>query len=413
MRRLPALLSLCLVVVAGGRLLAQAPAPDGLLNPGAESGCCGYTCDCPSGPCFYASAEYLLWWIKAAPVPVPLLTASGDPVNNPRAIIGQPTTQILFGGRDYDFGPFAGGRVTAGWQLAPGLALEGSGFLLEQQARSFSVRSDAIGNPVLATPFFDAVNNREFSSFYSLPTPDGGSAGFVINQASQLWSAESNLSARVVDSDMLNLNLVMGFRYLDLREKLRIDDVATFFAPTEIFQLATFPSFSTFPAFDEFKTRNQFYGGQLGAQAELHWGAVSLGFLTQVALGSTHEVLRIDGATQALPPGATASALTVPGDAFALLSNIGRVTHNEFTVVPEVRLSLAYQLTDWLSVFAGYNFLYVSNVLRPGDQIDPRWNPSLIPTFGLNPSGPALPAAILHQTDFFAHGLNFGVGVRF
>src|SRR5947207_9773099 len=66
------------VALLGQAALAQEPAPaaDPVPLP-VEVG---------NGPRFYASAEYLLWWIKSAPVPAPLLTASSDPVNNPRAI---------------------------------------------------------------------------------------------------------------------------------------------------------------------------------------------------------------------------------------------------------------------------------------------------------------------------------------
>lgn len=365
------------------------------------------------GPRFYSSYEYLLWWIKAAPVPAPLLTTSSDPVNNSRAILGQPTTTVLFGGRDYDYGPFSGGRLTVGWQLSDVVGIEGSGFLLEQRHREFATASDSVGNPVLATPFFDAVNNTEFSSFYSLPTPTGGRAAFVIDLSSRVWGAETNLTAQVIDNDAFRLKMLGGFRFLDVRERLSLRDVATFFAPTFIFDQAVFPAFSSFPAFNDFDTRNQFYGGQLGTQIDFRVGRFTLGALTKVALGSTHERLSITGATLSLPPGATVSALTVPGDAYALLSNIGVYTRNVFTVVPEVGLNLDVQVTQRVNLFVGYSLLYVSNVLRPGDQIDRRWNAALIPTFGIPPTGPAFPTALVQDSDLFLHGLNFGLGVKF
>ncbi|MBY0525749.1 MAG: BBP7 family outer membrane beta-barrel protein [Gemmataceae bacterium] len=369
--------------------------------------------DCAKERCFYASAEYLLWWLKASPVPAPLLTTSTDATTNPRAILGLPGTVVLFGGQSYDLAPSSGGRVTAGWQLSSVVAVEASGFLLQSQSRRFSVRSDAVGNPVLATPFFDAVNNQEFSSFYSLPTPTGGSAAFEFQLTNRLWGAEANATARVFQNDCVRLNVLAGFRYVDLQERLRIRNAATFFGATDIFQVASFPPFSQFPGFDDFDTRNQFYGGQLGAQLDVQRGKFLFCGQVKVALGAMHQVVTIAGSTGAIPPGSSASVLSVPGDSYALLSNIGRTTQNEFAVVPEVRLSVGYQITEHVNVSVGYNFLYLSDVLRPGDQIDRRVNAALIPTFGIAPPGALLPAVPLKSSDFFAHGINFALGVQF
>jgi hypothetical protein len=341
------------------------------------------------------------------------LTASRDPVNNPRALLTEPSTVVLFGGRDYDFGAFSGVRATAHWRLNDCVGLEAEGFLLEQQVRNFRVRSDAIGNPALATPFFDVLNNQEFSSFYSLPTPGGGAAGFALRLTSQLWGAESNLTAEVWRDDSLRLRLLAGFRYLEVEEGLFLDDVALFFAPTDIFRIASFPAFSTFPAFNEFGTNNQFYGGQLGAQAEYRCGRWQVEGQVKVALGGVREVLRINGGTGAIPPGSQASVLKVPGDSFALSSNIGRHSQSEFAVLPEVRLNIGIWLTAYLHAFIGYNFLYLSEVLRPGETIDRRWNRTLIPTFGLAPTGPALPVPLFRSSDIHAHGLNLGLGLHF
>ena len=71
--------------------------------------------------------------------------------------------------------------------------------------------------------------------------------------------------------------------------------------------------------------------------------------------------------------------------------------------------------TSNLTAFAGYSFLYLSSVARPGDQIDRSVNPTLIPTnpsFGV-PFGPPRPAPIFNHTDFHAHGVNLGLGLAF
>src|SRR5262249_4777946 len=75
-----------------------APAqPVGLPSP-VEASCC-------EGRHVTFEADYLMWWLKPAPTP-PLLTTSADP--NDLGIIGNPTTTILFGGKDTSFSQASG-----------------------------------------------------------------------------------------------------------------------------------------------------------------------------------------------------------------------------------------------------------------------------------------------------------------
>ena len=56
------------------------------------------------------------------------------------------------------------------------------------------------------------------------------------------------------------------------------------------------------------------------------------------------------------------------------------------------------EFSPWLRVWVGYDFIYISDVLRPGHQVN-----SAGLAFGPTPN----------HTDFWAQGVNFGVGVRF
>jgi len=67
------------------------------------------------------------------------------------------------------------------------------------------------------------------------------------------------------------------------------------------------------------------------------------------------------------------------GGLLALPSNIGTQTRNRFAVIPELGVKVGYQLTDHIRVYAGYNFLYASSVVRPGNQIDPVINRAQLP----------------------------------
>jgi hypothetical protein len=63
----------------------------------------------------------------------------------------------------------------------------------------------------------------------------------------------------------------------------------------------------------------------------------------------------------------------------------------------------------------GYSFLYWSNVVRPGDQIDRTVNFTQVPIDPTNGplSGSARPALMPRQNDFWAQGFNFGIEIQF
>src|SRR5262245_9985124 len=63
---------------------------------------CEPCCDSCCGPRLWVSAEYLLWWIKDGPFPVPLATTGSATDPTPGAL-GQPGTTVLFGGSNVDF----------------------------------------------------------------------------------------------------------------------------------------------------------------------------------------------------------------------------------------------------------------------------------------------------------------------
>jgi hypothetical protein len=134
----------------------------------------------------------------------------------------------------------------------------------------------------------------------------------------------------------------------------------------------------------------------------------------KVALGVTRQEVDIAGATVLFDPAGSPSAVE-PGGVQALTSNIGNYRQDEFAVVPEVGVNVAAEVMPGLRVWAGYTFLYWSNVVRPGDQIDPALNPGLVPTdvtFG-TPGGPARPLFSFKDSDFWAHGVNVGAAFRY
>ena len=202
--------------------------------------------------------------------------------------------------------------------------------------------------------------------------------------------------------------MIGGFQYLSLNENLVINENLTVL-PTAPPPLV--PG-STIMATDRFETRNSFYGGQIGARAEWWRGAWFTNVSGQVALGDTHQEVHISGSTVFTNPGS--APIRQPGGLLALPTNIGNYSRDQFSVVPQVGLNVGRQLTNNIRVFAGYTVIYWSNVVRPGDQIDPVINPTQLPT-PTGPGtlvGPARPAFSFHETGLLIHGINLGLEIR-
>jgi len=295
----------------------------------------------------------------------------------------------------------SGGRFTAGYWFdnCQTLALESTVFFLANRNVNFAANSNTF--PVLARPFFNLNSGTEFSEVTT--GPGLGTGGIAINTFSRMWGADINLRYNVCDSCRWRFDVLGGFRYLSLREGINIQE--------SILADAAAPMFpgDTIVVNDDFNTRNQFYGGQIGARLGWTYNRWSIDWLTKVALGDTHQVVDIQGNQLITTPSGATSLFN--GGLLALGSNIGSFSRDRFAVVPETDLVLGFRVTPHLKLLIGYSFLYWSNVVRPGNQIDRVIDVSQIPNSGLMaaPTGQGRPAALFKSTDFWAQGISFGL----
>jgi len=358
-----------------------------------------------SGNRVWARAEFLLWSIKQGNIP-PLASAGA---------LGSGTTTLYGGDQDYD--ARLGGRFTLGAWLDSNqkTGIEGSYFFLSGQDADFNASSTgSAGSTILARPFVNANNGLPDQQLVAFPDIAGGTLG--ISSSSQLQGAELNLLCNVCCckssccQDCCSIpyghrvDLIGGFRYFQLNENLGITENITFLpgspAPGDMITVV-----------DRFETRNDFYGGQVGARGEWWRGRWFVNATGKVALGNMHQEVRVNGATTFTSPGV--APVTQPGGLLALPTNIGNRSRDVFAAVPEIGLNVGRQVTSNVRIFTGYSLLYFSNVVRPGDQIDTVINPTQLPTANGpgNLVGDARPAPLFRDTDFWAQGVNFGVEV--
>ena len=388
----------------------------------------------PPASRLYGGLEYLLWSVKDAPLSVPLLSTApftepdraGFLKNSDATILyGAPQSPAVGGKDSQSFPLFSGARVTVGSWLddAHSYAVEGSGFLLQQQTARYSSRSDGNGSPGMRIPLFNsqtyssggvgmAVTPQEDGVPVALPGELVGTASF--RNTLDFWGVGATGVASLYRDANLELSGLGGFRYLNLTE--------TFGLNMHINGLPNTPyAMQSGWLADNFKTENEFFGGTLGLRGRYTYGKIWAQATTTIGIGLSHETEAISGGFQDYNVPAVAGAPGVvngqiplkegPNGAFAQPSNEGHRSTNKFAVVPEVDLKLGYDLTPDIQLTVGYNFIYYSSVLRPTDQIDRSFSKGL--PFGQDPTATNGPVAKMKTTDFYAQGLTVGVGFKF
>jgi hypothetical protein len=368
----------------------------------------------PGSRC-WATAEYLLWWLKDAPLPAPLVTTGTPDLVNGGGVLGRPSTVILFGGSPIQEPAQSGARVAAGYWLDEEhiFGIEGVFFFLaERSIANFQASSNLTGTPVLTSPVIDTMTQSESGSLISFP---GAFAGAVaVTATSELWGAEANVASNLMQDDSWTVDVLSGFRYLQLHEDLTISRQRTVLPAGED-RFLGLPVFAgnSIGIVDEFNMRNRFYGWQVGAKAEYRYNRLSVDAYGKVALGGNSQTADIVGTTTLFPPAGTPSV--AHGGLLALQPGIGHFTQNKFTMVPEFGVTAGWQVTGSLRAFVGYTFLYADEVARPGEQINRNVNPVNLPTskFFALPNELPQPSFNFNTTNFWAQGFNVGVAFAY
>ncbi|HEV3083581.1 MAG TPA: BBP7 family outer membrane beta-barrel protein [Gemmataceae bacterium] len=384
----------------------QCALPTGML-PGAPS----KTAPGDGTEAFWASAEYMVLWNKKGPLSAPLVTTGGASLG----ALGASDTAVLFGGKGLDFDAYNAFRVTSGFWFDRGgcWGLEGSFFITDRQPLHNSAVSDPNGNPLLARPVINALTGQETTALISDPGILSGNV--TVNASSRLFGYEANLVNKIARSNDMRLEWLVGFRSIHLDEDLAIIQNSLLLPGGSAgFAGSPFNPPGGISITDRFDTTNNYYGGQIGARGEYHSNGFFVNATGKIGIGDTHEVTNITGITAHFPFSGTPSQ--VPGGLLALTTNSGRARHDMFAVVPEVGLNVGYQINPLWRVFIGYNFLYLSDVARPGDQINRTVNPNFVPIsqqFGTLPGTPLSPAPLSQRTDFWVQGINLGIEFRY
>jgi hypothetical protein len=199
----------------------------------------------------------------------------------------------------------------------------------------------------------------------------------------------------------------VGVRYLDLSESLNLRAGLTGIGKSD--EGVSFLGQSGLVS-DSFRTRNQFAGVELGLRGRYSSGRLFAEMSGKVALGVSHDTLSVSGGYQATnsPFGSSGTE-----GIFAQPANEGTRSGNRFSVVPQGQVKLGYAITPRLSATVTYDVLYMSSVLRPGDQINRTLPKGQVFNQGLATPSTTSPSPLFRTTDFYAQGLSFGFEFKF
>ncbi|HLA84524.1 MAG TPA: BBP7 family outer membrane beta-barrel protein [Thermoguttaceae bacterium] len=458
---------------ADGEMPRHVPAPDasdhlmdaGQLVPsyqcGPETPYCGRACFVgPSGQTWFR-ADYLYWWTQGARV-VPLVTTSDE---EDQGVIGQPSTEILFGDERLNGQGRSNFRIQFGHWLHCGrtAGIEFDYFTLGEEGTDFRFASNDAGVPLYARPFFDVnpdlqtpgqnaelvsdptflrgtVDGRIDEYFQSAGvnlrlnmiccgprgccedecaaacgedvcgeacTDDCGSSGCLGNtRAGRYYQGLSGLFSKACPTSY-RVDFLVGYRHYRLSDSLRVHEDLEAFESTPEIEAGT-----TFLVTDEFRSRNDFHGAEIGLVTEAYRGCWSLQLLAKMAFGNNTRIVNIRGESTFQAPDddpATYEAGILAGDE---TTNGGRHVTNRCAIIPQFGAELGYQLTCRTRAFLGYNLILWNDVARASEQVDYTLNSSYFPPAD-DPTGEARPHFAWQDSDFWAQGVNAGLEYRF
>jgi hypothetical protein len=317
---------------------------------------------CATRRIFWFNAEYLLWTISRDHV-APLLTTApqGTPFDEVTGVgaLGDPNTTVLYGSNQLANRTRSGGRFTCGFWLPyfEQWGGEVSYMFLGQRQSSFVAASS--GNPILAIPY----SNNGLPSGLAIAYPGSVAGRFVANSTSFVWGLEANARRKLICGPGYWVDCLAGYRHLELQESLDVfTTVKAVGTKAVLYQ-------------DRFATQNAFNGMQTGMEGQFNfWGRWSIGGFWKLGIGNVCQVLDISGTSNS------------PAGGF-LVRNSGTGTQNRIAALPEVGVKLGWNPTEHLQISAGYDCMYLSNVMRVGEQV----------------GGP------IKTSGFWAQGVNFGI----
>ena len=345
--------------------------------------------------------ELLYWRPEGMDLPALVTTSPPTTPQNQAGVLGEPETTVLFGAGEINGSSTGGLKLKSGFWLSDqgAYGLEGEYFGLRDQTDGFNAASD--GTTILARPFFDITNGQETALLIAYPTEFSGaiSIGSKTKLRSLMLNGRASLrpvSAVTCETQPDRVDMILGYRYLELSDEL-------------VFAQNINSGVDTAVTSEAFRTKNKFNGLQFGVAYQANFRRAWLESLIRVAVGNNRQTVNILGSTTVTEGGVPSN---LNGGLLAQPTNIGNYQRKQFTMIPELGLTLGFRATNCLYGTIGYSVLYYPSVVRAGDQIDTDVNPTLLDP-DVPVTGAPRPQFRFVESDYWAQGINLGAEFRF
>ncbi len=352
----------------------------------------------------WINAEYLNWKIQDAKKTIPLVV-EGNPVPDFAPILYNPGSTVVLGDQSIDSKWRSGGRFSVGFICGDmcQVGVEATYFFLARSSTEKSVFSDGeIGSPFLSIPFINS--NTGFESSFAIARPGSFDGLATLNVSNAMQGAELYSTTHLPYLNGWSMNIFGGIRYLNFNEKLNFDTESLFINPAIN---------DVFFTNDRFYVDNNFYGGSLGASAIFQCHGLIASVKAKIGAGVMYQTSKIRGRFDTNDYTGFTIVQSFDGGYFALPSNSGTRKRPRFSVLPEVEVNIGYEVIQNLALHVGYNFLYVTNVLRASRQLDRYINPTGSPLYMETPVpiqvGSSYPKRYMRSDDLWVQGITTGL----
>ncbi len=368
-------------------------------GPACGPRCCGPggCLNCPPDPCFQCRPN--LWWLQADLLLgfrkgrgyPPLVTT--DPSTEDSTTAGVlPNATILYDGDSKNT------------QMQPGLNLDFGTWLNDCQNVGFGGRFFFFGNDdgnfstnsgfnsVLAIPFFSVDLGAPSSLLLAHPDVAGEvrSGSVDIRASNEIHGFDAYLRFLYCRTACGRVDFITGYHTSSVNDDFQLR------MQTDGNQVN-----NDVRLLDRFDTRNHFHGLILGILAEHQVCCMTLKGKARVSVGNMRQTVNISGGT-------TVNGVldqNEPGGLFTSASNIGKYEQDQFAAVTEAGLALGYFITPRTQVTVGYNLMYWSSVVRPGEQIDTVIDDRNVP--------PTRPTFDFRTSSFWVQSVTLGLNCEF
>ena len=321
---------------------------------------------------FWINTTAELAWTKPAHTP-------------PLVQLGSPGGPFIFGNSDLSGDARAGIGVSTGYWLDANRehGIDVSFLYLFQTGTGSTIFSNG------ATFLLPTAGGGTFT----LANPTTGYDGaYQEGITTRYLTADVNYRENLLFGPAGRLDALVGYRFADLGEDLTL------------YGKRLGPGGQIVRFRDDIGASNQFHGGQLGLAGEYWFGKWYLNGNVKVGLGTvfidTDSMGKFRVETVVMPFG----FYSRPGEN-------GPRNYADFAVMPSAGLTFGRQITEHWRVFVGYNFQYLSHVIRAPDVIDTTPPVTNANPFQVNPANPARRDAV--TSDFWVSSLSLGLEWRY